>query len=652
MPNLRNRIVELNEEGRLSRRADSRSARRAAKATLTSVATTIAVVLNASSTVAVEYSSGGVYGSIDTTVSHGILYRIENPDPELLANANGNDGNHNYPRGIVSNTSKFTTDFSLETDTNEFSAFARVTGFYDFENSKSDRARSPLSDPAKSIAGSDIQLLDLYGTWALDVGGVPADLRLGRFVLNWGESTYIQNSINVINPVDLSKLRLPGSELREGLLPVAMASVTMYPSDSLSVEGFVQLDWERINLDPVGTYFSTNDALGAGAETTYVSLPGMTVTDQGLNAQSKYGIESPVVRNAINQDLGAAGHALVDFPDADFMTLRRGADERPGSKGQYGLAVRLFAESLNDTEFGVYFVRYHNRLPIFSVKTGSRAALAAGLTAARTVGADGSATRTTLAAYGLADRITGISTVLAVDRYTENSRYFLEYPKDQSLFGLSFNTQLGSTGWALQGEMSYRPDAPLHRATRSVIKDGLFPITHSLTNPAYAATYEPYVVRGYIERSVSQVQATATRSFGRILGSDGMTFAAELGVLHIHDMPDPSETPIESPAAGNSQDHQDADANSFGYRLATQLNYNGAIGAVNLQPYAQYQHDFRGNSPTPIGPFVEGRKGLTLGAKANYLSRWEFDAGVSYLWGETNSSRDRDFFYSSIKYSF
>ena len=365
----RRRTAGLQKERRPFRSADSERVRMTSKISLTSVASMVAVAfgLHASSVLAVEFSSGGVYGSIDTTISHGILYRIEDPDPALLAKQNSNDGNYNYPRGIVSNASKFTTDFSLETDTNDFAAFARITGFYDFENSKGERARTPLSGAAKSVVGHDIELLDLYGTWALNVADTPVDLRLGQFVLNWGESTYITNGINVINPVDVSKLRLSGSELRESQVPVGLASIAVYPTDSLSFEGFVQLDWEPIKIDPRGTYFSSADFAGVGGDELFVTLPNINVTEHGLSQQSRYGIETLVTE--INADLPANLQQV--FPDPDFLKMQRSADKEPGSKGQYGLAFRLFAESLNDTEFGAYFIRYHNRLPIVTMRTCS-----------------------------------------------------------------------------------------------------------------------------------------------------------------------------------------------------------------------------------------------------------------------------------------
>ena len=42
-----------------------------------------------------------------------------------------------------------------------------------------------------------------------------------------------------------------------------------------------------------------------------------------------------------------------------------------GPPGQYGVALRLFAPSMNDTEFGFYFINYHSRLPLVNGLTGT-----------------------------------------------------------------------------------------------------------------------------------------------------------------------------------------------------------------------------------------------------------------------------------------
>ncbi len=104
----------------------------------------------------------------------------------------------------------------------------------------------------------------------------------------------------------------------------------------------------------------------------------------------------------------------------------------------------------------------------------------------------------------------------------------------------------------------------------------------------------------------------------------------------------PDDTPHEA----------DADATSWGYRIAARLDYNNAIGSINLFPYAQFLHDVSGNSPAPSGPFVEGRTALTVGIRADYLSRWQADVGFTRYAGDGNELFDRDFISASVKYSF
>ena len=71
----------------------------------------------------------------------------------------------------------------------------------------------------------------------------------------------------------------------------------------------------------------------------------------------------------------------------------------------------------------------------------------------------------------------GAAQAAGIDAYADKGYYFLEYPEDIQLFGVSFSTELGASGWALQGEYSYRRDAPLQFAERKVFADALAPFT-------------------------------------------------------------------------------------------------------------------------------------------------------------------------------
>ena len=676
---------------------------------------------------AVDLSDGDMRLSLDTTLSHGLTFRVEEPHENIghYTLVNNNDGNLNYDTGVVSNTSKFTTDFDI--GYRNVGAFVRLNGFIDFENENGERARTPLSDAAKDRVGTVLEVLDAYVTGIFEIGETAIDLRLGRHVLNWGESTFIPSGISAFNRFDVSKLRLPGSELREALAPVTMASVAIAPSYTLSMEAFYQFDWEETIIDPSGSYFSTSDYVGPGAREAVIPFPTLA----GFGSAADLGVGFGPLTPALNADLaGYQVPGLGPFPlprqpdvDPDFLAIKRGPDREPNESGQGGLALRYLAEGLNDTEFGFYFVNYHNRLPVLSARTGTPAGLQAGLAAFGAVAAPTSVTAQALVQAvtaevmagvqaGLIDRaqaqtiieaqvgeqIGGIAASLAVDRYAKTGEYFIEYPEDNQLVGLSFNTLLGASGWALQGEYTMHLDAPLQRAERTLIGAGIQPMLQAINLAAEAAAKgaaaqlaaaaaqsEPLAAPAAVEAgaealaaknaldtfladyragdlighrrlNVSQVQATATKVFGPTLGADGWVFLTEAAVMHVHDLPDPDVDPLDSPAVTGRTDPTDTSADttatSWGYRMAARLDYNNAIGAINLYPYLQFQHDVSGNSPAPIGPFAEGRTALTLGLRADYLSRWQADLGYTQYDGRRHWHTDRDFISASIKYSF
>ena len=105
---------------------------------------------------AIEFSSGELTGSFDTTVSYGVLWRASDLDTDNVGKAyltpgvippitnaeqrllpgrwsvNNDDGNRNYADGgeIVSNTIKFVSE--LDISWRNYGVFTRFLGFYDF----------------------------------------------------------------------------------------------------------------------------------------------------------------------------------------------------------------------------------------------------------------------------------------------------------------------------------------------------------------------------------------------------------------------------------------------------------------------------------------------------------------------------------------
>ncbi len=498
----------------------------------------------------------------------------------------------------------------MEINYNWFSGFFRVRGFYDHENEKGDRARTPLSDAALERVGSRAELMDAYLAASFDMGEVPVQFRIGKQVLSWGESTYIQNSINVINPIDVSAIRIPGAELKEALLPEQLGFLSLGLTDNITFETFYQFKWTETEIDPPGSYFSSSDLVGDGAEKVMLSfgaVPDFVNPGDGAN---------PPVGGSV----------------------ARGEDVKADDAGQFGAALRFFAEALNDTEFGLYYINYHNRVPVISGRTGDA-------------------------------NFSG--------DYAGTANYFLEYVEDIKLYGGSFNTSIGTM--ALQGEISHRLDLPVQVDDVELLFAALSPLALLEDNPSVftllantnqlgAFGFNEYV-RGFIRRDMTQYQMTLTKAFGPVMGSDQGIFLCEAAFTQFHDLPYKAVLRLEGPAtyvtgnplhaaAGVQPGYEEvehfADANSSGYRMAGRLDYNNAFGAINLQPRFSWRHDVSGVSPAPGGNFLEGRKALTLGITGTYQNSWSADiAFTTYSGaGRYNLINDRDFMSFNMKYSF
>ena len=567
----------------------------------------------------------------DNTITYGFGLRVRDQDKRIIGLAaggsafsvNGDDGNQNYNTGLFTNAVKWTTEFQFSYK--DFGGFFRGFAFYDFENENGDRARTPLSDDALERVGKRAEVRDAFLYFRYKLGSLPGEVRAGWQVINWGESTFIQGGINAINPLDVSVLRVPGAELRDALLPVGAVKFSLKPTTNTSFEAFYQFTWEDLKLDPVGSYFSTTDLAGAGAEKVMLGFGSAPDT-------------IPVGHPPLPPTFSPVGVAVP----------KRDADE-PSEQGQYGAALRYLAEGLGGTEFGLYFVNYHSRLPLIMAKTGT---------------ANG---------------------ILVSRNYAATASYFLTYPEDIELLGASFNTQLGRTGIALQGEVSHRWRVPLQVDDVELLYAALTPLRLLPAAPqlapliglgrllaatnqvgAYGFSQE---ISGYRRFETTQVQVTGTKAFSQVFWADQMVLVGEVGWGTVHDLPDQTVLRLEAPGTyvtGN-QVHQTAGiqpgtepasasptSSAWGYVLAGRFEYNNAIGAVNMTPRFSFAQDVNGISPGPGGNFLEGRKAVTIGLAFQYRFNWEFDVSYTDFFGADryNLINDRDFVAANIKYSF
>jgi hypothetical protein len=644
----------------------------------------VVALLPVSPAAGLQFDVGELDASLDTTLSYGVSYRVGTRDNDIvgLANGgsaysvNGDDGNLNFGKEIFSNAIKGTSEIDLKYK--NFGVFVRGSAFYDFEYEDGRRDHIDLTDEALDLVGSDARILDAYFSANFSVLDRPVVFRVGEQVVSWGESTFFQNSINAINPVNVSALLLPGAELKEALLPEGMVYSSVGLTEALTIEGFYLYDWGKTQIEPPGSYFSTNDFAGDGGSRVML----------GFGDWSEFGTR-----------LGALGL------DEDFMAVGREAKGGASDSGQFGVALRFLSSLLGDTEFGCYYMNYHSRVPIISARTGTQGgfgnsvAAATALTAYSTPGsptagnaaasiAAGAARGAQVGASNPAAAATGALTVAGtagvktartyiLDQYSQTARYLTEYPEDIQLLGASFNTDVGATGIALQGEFSYRFDVPLQVDDLELLFAALSPFAP--INPIFLVNQLApkgvplnQYIPGYITRDVSQAQATATKAFGPTLWADTFILVGEFAWTHVYDMPSKGELRLEGPGtytsgeprqaaatgshAGKPAESGDhfADKDSWGYRLAGRLEYNNAIGPINLIPRLAWQHDVAGNSPGPGGNFLEGRKAVTVGVTGTYLNTWSVDLSYTNFFGagRYNLINDRDFIATNIKYSF
>jgi hypothetical protein len=347
----------------------------------------------------------GADGTVGT-VLHGATANLNlatGDTTNYAGSINGDDSRLNFDRGdLTSGNLKMTNDIQANWENYKF--FARISSFYDAVlGSENSYERSALRSEGYPDAVRDIDLLDFYVSGDFNVGELPLNVRLGKQVVNWGEATFFLNGISSWNPFDVNAFRRPGAEIKEGLLPVWGAYASLGLPYDLSLEAFYQLDFEPLQLDRPGTPFAGSDIarVGSGTGGNEDGLAWLTGGRDGgaflnRNCAQPHGLtaayDAAYAGAGLNQfNCGSAANPFLNYQtdlpigNNEFFRLAlnggtadisRLDDDEADDQGQYGLALRWYAEDLNSTEFGFYFMNYHSRLPIVGEKLFSNQAVA------------------------------------------------------------------------------------------------------------------------------------------------------------------------------------------------------------------------------------------------------------------------------------
>lgn len=508
---------------------------------------------------------------MDVSLTYGAGWRVTGQDSGLLSDINADDGNRNFDKwDMVNNRISALIDIDLQYK--DYGLFMRPRAYYDWAYNGSNANDSLITNNNASIYGGPlsrtdrftkktqdlhrdkIEILDLFGYGTFDVTGHETSLRIGRQVLSWGESLYLQNSISsAMSPVDATAANVPGAELKDIFLPVGQVTAQTQLTSNLSVSGFYQWEWDKTRIDEAGAYFSTSDLVDDAAERILIPVS----LEHGLAA-----------------------------------TIDKTASNEPSDSGEYGLAGRYVARGLADTEFGLYYVNYHEKLPMLKWRpTG------------------GTPSPGMIAVGGDWSNVAGPAGPLL--NMLDMSSYYIDYAENVKLIGMSASGVLGETN--LAGEISYRMDYPLE-----VISP----------NP---------LGFDYVDGEVLQTQVSAIHLFGGGMLWDNLTGTAEVGVNTVF---------------GEGSHDLNKDRTTWGGTVQAAFEYYQVLNGLDLKIPVTLKFNGNGDSTVP-GTFQEDKDSLGINFNFTYKGVYQVNLGyVNYLHGDEDPLCDRDMITATLKYTF
>lgn len=396
-------------------RASKRAAHVVANRLIRLAALPMAITLAYSAANAAPFETDSWKGAWDTqfTVATGI--RTENPSTSQTSLGNGAEwgggdyGDLNYKKGnMFSGQFKITSEFLATNKETGIDVMARGTGFYDPAAGRTDYIE--MSQGAKNQMVSYFQLLDLWAGHKFSIDDNQWRARVGYQAVNWGESMFLFGGINATAAVDYQKSLIPGTQIKEYILPAPMLNLAGQLGNGWNLETYYQFVQVVNRYPAIGSYWSTANYFGRGAADALSFNPGNYNAfgqSAASYAQQYLGATTPVseaLMKTANQQMLAPGNAAGMVADLALP------NQNASNRGQFGLAVHHMAEG-SGVDLGLYYLNYTDKSPVFQ--------------------------------YLNDPNVSGGGDLQA------------KYLTNRSLFGVSTNFQAGN--WAIGSELSYRP---------------------------------------------------------------------------------------------------------------------------------------------------------------------------------------------------
>ncbi|WP_374482810.1 DUF1302 domain-containing protein [Zoogloea sp.] len=311
------------------------------------LATVLALTLLGSggaSAVAIDTGNPDVALSWDNTLKYSAAFRVRNANPSVADNslgpqANTNDGDLNFGKGLISNRFDLLSELELRYKKDFGFRLSGAAWYDDVYNRGNDNpgalggalvnSRSVRYDEftrgTEQLHGRKAELMDAFGYINFAPGDMNVNVKGGRFTQLYGESLFFGNNgiAGAQTPLDLIKaLSVPNSQFKEIARPVGQLSTQVQLSPTVSIGAYYQLEWRKTRLPAAGSYFSFADFVDVG------------------------------------------GESLILGPGA---VLYRSQDIEPRNSGQGGFQVKFKS---GDAEYGFYAAQFHDKLPQFYARPG------------------------------------------------------------------------------------------------------------------------------------------------------------------------------------------------------------------------------------------------------------------------------------------
>jgi hypothetical protein len=549
----------------------------------------------------------------DVTLKYGVARRLQDQDEYLLQDsatwdgANRDDGNRNFDKGDLV-TNRFSAVMDFDFHWGDYGVFVRPRAYYDLAYSGSNSNASAATNNSMVGYGGELndhqefttatkdqhrdkaEILDAFAYGNIDMGERTLMLRVGRQVVSWGESLFTLGGVSTAqSPLDATQANVPGVELRDLFLPVGQVSAQIDVFSNLTMAGYYQWEWEKTRLDESGAYFSTLDF----------------VDDAGVAMMPK---------------LAAGIPASID----------RIADEDPSDDGQYGLALRYVAEALNETEFGLYMVNYHEKTPTpFITYTGG--------TPSPTINAVGGGDWNNLPVAPGADGIMGTADDVTLGmadpanagllNLVDSSSYRILYAEDVKMYGFSVGGVIGETNVGF--ETTYR--------------DGIY---IKVQAPGMPPAGNPPAFMDVEEADLLQVQASIIQFLGEGWLWDNAIFMGEVGYNRLIGVE-------EGRLIRDPKSPLYSDKMAWGGTAKLTMDYYQVLFGLDMSVPVTYKFNPKGVSAA-LGTFDEGNDSVALGFDFVYDNVYKF--GVSYTnflnGAQKHPFADRDMVSATFSYTF